>query len=162
MYFGNHGPLVDPIKLKKHIINSMNDKKIQTFINTAGQKPQQIGTPMSLISAAKMLTECGTNKMPSRNACWSHTFITLESSINVTRTDLPQTDSCLHITAFFNQDMKFDCLRSQDAEIANKLDVTQKMHTCITNMSHGMCANPECKKIAKYLFPYQYQNNKQR
>ena len=140
----------------------MNDNKIQTYINAPGEKPQQIGTPISLTAAAKMLTELGANKVPSQNACWSHIFATLESGLNVCRTNLPQTDSSLHITAFFQQDMKFDCLDTQDAIHANELSTGQKMHTCLTNMSYGLCQNPECKKIAKYLFPYQYKNTKQR
>jgi len=127
----------------------------------AGRVPFK-NTFTSVTQAAQLIKQIATTPMP-KDSCLGKITCALDTGAYISRGGTANSEFDLRIVPDFNMPITFKCLHRSDRDLAKTLSETEKLNTCMTCLSGGLCADWYIRNtIGRILYPLFYANKKQK
>lgn len=127
----------------------------------AGHVPFK-GTFISVTQAAQLVKLIATTPMPA-DSCLGKITCALDTGAYVSRGETSKSEYDFRIVPDYNIPTTFKCLCNKDRKTAGALSEVEKLNTCMTCLSGGLCTDWYVRNtIGRILFPLFYESKKQK
>ena len=110
--------------------------------------------------AARLIEKISSVPMP-KDSCFGRITCALDAGAYVSRGASPNANYDFRIVPGFDMPMTFKCLCEQDRTTACAMSETEKLNTCTTCLSGGLCNDWYVRNtIGRILFPLFYEKTK--